>query len=440
MLKGPLPHSNAAAWWTVSLCCLLYIFSFVDRLVLSLLISDIGHELDVTDTQMGLLIGTSFSVVYALAGLPLAHLLDSRNRKHIMVGGVLLWGSMTILSGFASSFTFLAICRAGVALGEAVLTPGAISMFSDLFPSKRRTLPTAFYASMATFMGIGGFIISAGALDLARSLEAGLGLSAWRLTLIFAGMPSVLLGAVFAFTVREPTRGLYDPPAIAGEGEGLPEFFRHLVRNLRFYGPLLVATALLTIFLFGAVAWTPALLTRAYGLTGSEAGYLFGALGGGVGIMGALFWPGFASWLGKRSIGDPLLIVLCLGAGISLSAGFVAPLHGSLTALLCGLAVALFGGAAASMLLPLVIQTYAPARMRASAMAVLMIAQSLIGYGAGPVIVALAARSWPSDANALGHGLSVVALAALPIATLGYFLARRGLRGEARQGERGVGQ
>lgn len=253
----PAGFSPRTSWYLVALLALLYTFSFVDRLVLGLLTVDIGKDLRISDTQLGLLIGTSFAVVYSLAGLPLAHFLDRGNRKRIIVGGVLLWGGMTVLSGFAPNFAILAICRAGVALGEAVLTPAAISLIADSFPPERRILPTSIYAAVAALMTIGGMIIGAAALQLAHLLEGGLGMPAWRLVLIMTGVPSIALGLLFASTVREPQRGRYDDPSLSSTSNAtLRAFGEHLATNKGFYVPLYLGGALVTIFLFGIMTWT----------------------------------------------------------------------------------------------------------------------------------------------------------------------------------------
>lgn len=413
---------TARAWWTVLLCCLLYAFSFVDRLVLGLLVTDIGRDIAITDMQMGLLIGISFAAVYTVAGLPLAHWLDRGSRKWIMTGGVLMWGVMTVLSGFAGSFAELAVCRAGVALGEAALTPGAISMIGDLFPRQRRTLPTAFYASIASFMSIGGFALSAAALQLAQAIEPQTGLAPWRMTLVLAGLPSILLGIIFAATVREPRR---ENGKAQQQDGGLTGFLRHLRTRRNFYIPLLVATSLFTTFLFGVVGWTPTLLVRTYGLASSQGGYVFGAMGAVVGLIGAASWPSVASRLRARGVAAPLLAALMLGAASSLLGGLISLLSAGLTPFLAGLVFFLLGGNAAAMLLPLIVQNYVPARMRASGMAVFLLAQNLIGYGLGPVLVAGIATAWKGASDGLAYGLLVTLILTLPATLLCLAISRR---------------
>lgn len=412
------------AWWTVALCCLLYTFSFIDRLVLSLLVPDISRDLAISDLQMGLLIGLSFSAFYTIAGLPLAHWLDRGSRKWIMTGGVLLWGSMTVLSGFATSFAELAFYRAGVALGEAALTPGAISMIGDLFPRRRRVAPTALYASIASFMSIGGFAVSAAALQLAHGLETHTGMVPWRMTLVLAGMPSILLGVLFALTVREPARSMDETDEMAGTG--MIEFLRHAYSRSAFYIPLLIGISLFTTFLFGIVAWTPTLLVRAHGMANSQAGYVFGVMGAVVGLGGAALWPNLVGWLGRRgALRSPLLTGLQLGVGLCLAGGIVGLSSTGLSLLLAGLVFVLVGGNAAAMLVPLIAQTYAPARMRASGAAVFLLPQNLVGYGVGPLLVAWISTGWRGDANALGHGLLITLALTLPATLVALYFSNR---------------
>src|SRR5690606_960344 len=127
-------YSSRRAWYAICVLVLLYSLSFIDRFILSLLAPAVSEHLQLSDTQLGVLFGLGFGVVYALTGLPLAHLIDRRRRVPIVAAGVVLWSICTVASGFAPNFTGLLILRAGVAVGEAVLSPAAISIIADIFP------------------------------------------------------------------------------------------------------------------------------------------------------------------------------------------------------------------------------------------------------------------------------------------------------------------
>src|SRR5580693_4467202 len=93
-----------------------------------------------------------------------------------------------------------------VSIGEAVLTPAAVSLIADMFAPDRRTLPTSLYTAVASLMGVGAFAVGGAAVDLATRLSPVVGLEPWRLTLVLVGAPGLLLAAILAFTGREPDR------------------------------------------------------------------------------------------------------------------------------------------------------------------------------------------------------------------------------------------
>ncbi|MGE0830089.1 MAG: MFS transporter, partial [Hyphomonadaceae bacterium] len=196
----------AGAWYSVALLTALYAMSFLDRFILSLLAAPVSKDLNLSDVQMSLLLGAGFAVVYALSGVPIAQLLDLKERRTIVCSGVATWSLSTIAAGFANSFAMLAVCRAGVALGEAVLAPAAISLIADLFPREKRALPISVFASMTGLMSTGAFIIGAAALNLATAIAPVTGLAPWRCTLLLVGAPGLLLAFVFLTTIKEPAR------------------------------------------------------------------------------------------------------------------------------------------------------------------------------------------------------------------------------------------
>src|SRR5919107_3640179 len=126
------------AWYALFVLVLVYMINFIDRQIISILAQDIKHDLHVDDAQIGFLYGTAFAVFYALFGIPLGRLADSWYRGRLIAIGLGLWSSMTMLSGFASSFGMLATARIGVGIGEASASPAAYSMISDSFPKEKR--------------------------------------------------------------------------------------------------------------------------------------------------------------------------------------------------------------------------------------------------------------------------------------------------------------
>ena len=166
----PQPQSSLAyGWLTVGLLTVAYIFSFIDRYVLGLLIEPIKADLDLTDTQIGLLLGPAFAIFYATMGLPLGWLADRKNRVKIVAVGIAVWSIATAASGLARNFTHLFIARMSIGVGEATLSPCAMSIISDSFPPEKRSRPIAVY-TMALSVGAGfASLLGAGVLTWAKS-------------------------------------------------------------------------------------------------------------------------------------------------------------------------------------------------------------------------------------------------------------------------------
>ena len=153
--------SSAYAWYTVSLCMVAYILSFVDRQIIALMIVPIQADLQITDTQFSLLIGFAFALFYAIMGLPLARWADVGPRPFIISAGMTVWSIATAMCGLAQTFWQLFLARIGVGVGEAALSPTAYSIITDSFPKSRLGLALGVY-SMGAFLSSNGWKFSAG--------------------------------------------------------------------------------------------------------------------------------------------------------------------------------------------------------------------------------------------------------------------------------------
>jgi MFS family permease len=303
----------ARRWWTIALLGLLLAVSFVDRQILALLVNPIGKELRLSDTRLGLLYGAGFGILYSLAGLPLAQWLDRSARIRIVVFGVVAWSCATIAAGFSRDYWALLACRSGVAIGEAVLTPAAVSLIADMFAPDRRTLPTSLYTAVASLMGVGAFALGGAAVDFATRLSPAVGLEPWRLTLVLVGLPGLFLATILAFTGREPDRrqDALDKAPYAS----VPAAWRYLVAERGVLAPFLGAVALISIAIYAMLSWAVTLMMRGYGLRPAEAGYLFGISLVGV-VVGPLITAMIAECLfeGPRALGKAMsLVALILG-------------------------------------------------------------------------------------------------------------------------------
>ena len=172
-VRSPLPADDDAgyprrsyAWAVVAILIGTAILSYTDRQVLSLLVDPIRRDLLISDTEVSLLLGTAFAVVYGIAGIPFGLLADRTSRRNLIFFGVVVWSIGTVACGFAHSFGGLFAARIVVGLGESVLSPSAISLISDYFPASRRGLAVGSYLSGIAIGNGASILIGGGALQL----------------------------------------------------------------------------------------------------------------------------------------------------------------------------------------------------------------------------------------------------------------------------------
>jgi MFS family permease len=151
------------SWYVVGVLTAAYTISFIDRQILALMVGPIKKDLAISDTQMSLLIGLAFALFYTLLGLPIARIADRFNRRTLIAGGVVVWCAMTACCGLARNYAQLFLARIGVGVGEAVLSPSALSMLSDYFPPRTRGRAIAVYSTGIT-LGTGLAMILGGEL------------------------------------------------------------------------------------------------------------------------------------------------------------------------------------------------------------------------------------------------------------------------------------
>lgn len=394
------------AWYVVGLLTALAVLSFLDRYILALLAAPLAKDLRLSDSQVALVIGLAFAVVYAVGGIPIAQLIDRYRRKPILVVGVLLWSSLTIAAAFAQSFTMLLICRAGVALGEAVLAPAAISLIADLFPHGQRATPTSVFASVTSIMSKGAFLLGAGALAIASMLNPHIGLANWRTALIIVGLPGLCLAVLVAFTMREPAR--ITASNEARDAGDFGPFVRYLSDNRRLYLPFYVGVMAFGVFAIAAVSWVPSLLVRGFALEPATAGLWIGIVGSLAGFSGTFFWPWMAARMARGEKRGAIFGAMALAGALLIFGAGIGYANASLAVVLVGLAVAQFATSAGAAMPPLAIQAFGPPRMRAKLTSLNQMAIHLIGSSLGPLAVAWLALGWPGAPRALGYGLAVL--------------------------------
>ena len=266
---------------------LVNVLNYYDRQTLAAILEPLRHEFSLSDTQLGRLF-TLFTIVFALAGLPLGKLADRRSRRGLLAAGIAVWTGLTGLAGLATSYALLLGTRLGVGIGEAVCTPAAASWIGDLVPASRRARAMAGFM-MAVPVGI--MLSSAIGGSVAQA-------HGWRMALVLAAVPGLVLVPAVLW-LREPPRPPL--PAAGARAAALAAVFWWIAAS----------GAVVNFALYSFSTFLPAFLTRYHGMSVAQAGIWTGVGSGVSGILGAA-----AAGL----LGDRVKNRLWLAAGASLAA------------------------------------------------------------------------------------------------------------------------
>lgn len=420
------------SWYVVGVLLIAYTLSFVDRMILSLLVAPVREALDISDTQFSLLVGMAFALFYTLAGLPLAWIADRFSRRNLIVAGVSVWSFMTMGCGLATSYAGLFLARVGVGVGEATLSPAAYSMLSDYFPRHKLARAIAVY-SIGVPLG-SGIALVLGALVIKAILAAPAinlpfvgEVEAWRLTFAMVGLPGLLV-ALLLLTVREPYRR--GRKAAMVENAQSANLIGHLKEHKGALGALFGGMSLIGLVMYGTIAWVPAFLSRTYPISITDAGLWFGGImavcGAGGLVLGGyvadkMFQNGYKdSHLRTMRLsiflGGPFLVLTPLMPNAVLALVLLAP--GFLMVTMHGV------GSVA-------LQLISPNEYRARMTALYFFVVNLIGLGLGPTVIALVTDVGFGDDGALRYSLAIVSGVAFSIAavvlTLGLPAYRRSI-------------
>jgi MFS family permease len=416
------------AWYVVGVLTFVYIFSFIDRQILNLLVRPIRRDLGITDFQMSLLMGFSFALFYTLFGIPLGRLADSRSRRSIIAFGFAVWSVMTAGCGLAKNFVHMLLLRVGVGVGEAALSPAAYSIITDYFPPKRRATAISVY-SMGIYIGsgvafiVGGLVAALASTQQTWDLPIVGATRPWQVVFFIVGLPGVLL-SLLVYTVREPVRrGIKTLMSSDGKERvakaPMSEVVAYLKQNRRTLLCHNVGFGLLSFSSYGSSAWIPTFFVRNHGWTEAQAGQVYGWIVAIASTIGIVAGGRLADWMVERGYKDATLRVGLIAALAWLPFGLVYPLvsNGYWAAALlvpaAFLASAPFGVSAAA------IQQMMPNSMRGQASAIYLFTINLIGLGLGPSAVAAATDFVFEDDQAVRYSLvSVATLAHLGATTL----------------------
>jgi MFS family permease len=355
----------------------VYTFNFIDRQIVGILAVPIKADLGLSDTQLGLMGGLAFALFYTGLGIPVAMLADRWKRTWIMTIALMVWSGMTAVCGLAQNFWHLFLARLGVGVGEAGGVAPAYSLISDYFPSHQRARALSVYSfgiPIGSALGIlfGGYIASK--ID-------------WRYAFFAVGLAGILVAPIFKLTVAEPKRGQYDEHKSGMPAPTLGTIVGKLMHKPSFWLISLGASSS-SMMGYGLFFWLPSFFVRSFGLELLEASVFYGSILLVGGIAGTWLGGALADKLGAERRGMyvtipaiaflatvPFYIVAILSPNLTMV--FFAMLVPT------GLGLAWLGPVLSA------IQHVVPPTMRATASAIFLFINNLIGIGLGTVALGI---------------------------------------------------
>ena len=387
---GDVKSSNRVALLVLTA---VFAVNHLDRHVLSITLNAIGQEFTLSDTQLGLLSGLLFAVVYVLFGFPVAKLAARGNRRNIIAVSATIWSTLTIATGAVQNFAQLAVARLGVGVGEAGCVSPAHSMISDLYPPERRTAAMATFAAGANIGILLAFLVG-GVVGQALG---------WRWAFVMAGVPGLLLALVLRFAIEEPEREA--TPVPDEDGKSLLRATLRTIWHDRGLFHALCGVSITGIVIFGALAWNPTFMIRAHGLSPSQTGVFLALTIGVIGGIGTWASGRLADRLGAHDPGWRMGVVI----GAILVAkpfifGFLL-IDSTKAALVCFVGSAFVAGVFWGPTFAY-LHSRVDVQLRPMATAVFLFAFNLVGVGIGPTLVGIA-----SDTVFAGFGARSLAYA-----------------------------
>ena len=363
---------------TLALLTLVYFFSFMDRQILSILLEAIKADLQLSDTELGLLSGLVFAIFYATLGIPIARLADRSSRRNIIAVSLAVWSLMTAACGLAQTFTQLMLARVGVGVGEAGAGPPSHSIIADLYPPDRRASAMAIY-SLGVLLGGGlGVMIGGNVASL----------YGWRAAMFVVGLPGLLLAVIVRLVMVEPRRGLSDVDRVVEQSahpslaDGVASIWRSAPAR-----HLIAAITLTSLVGYALTGWGPSYMQRSLGYSMREVANYVALPAALIGAASALIGGKLADRAARRRgvYAQSWVVVAMKAIGFPFAVAFYF-VDAPDVALGCYFVSYIFAGAYLGPTFAM-IQHLAPLRLRATWAALSLLSINLLGLGLGPYLV-----------------------------------------------------
>lgn len=402
----------------IGLLFLVSLMNYLDRYVIGVLLPAIKADLQLSDTQLGFITGIAFTLLYATMAIPIGRIADRHSRKWVMVISLTVWSLMTSSCGLARNFFHLAISRILVGVGEAGVTPAALSLMSKLFPERQRATAVAIYWLGSPIGILIGFF-----------LGAWMGQAyGWRTTLLLLGVPGIMLAVVLILFLPDPVADVTREDPLS-KSRSLWKIIRELLPN-RSLRHVTLGAGFYTIPWAGFIAFLPSFYGRTHGMSAVEAGTTLALVLGSSQIIGVLLGAVISDRLSEKDMRWHFLIS-CAAALMPIPFYFLVFLWPTPAFSLVFVFISFVLGALQGGCTPAIAQSVVDPRDRGVAVALYLAGVNLIA-GTGTLLIGMLSDFltpyWQTEA--LGIAIMIAAVLFSSIAGLHFWLGARTIRAE----------
>ena len=418
------------AWFFTTLLLITYTVSFIDRAMINLLIDPIRSDLELSDIQMGQILGPGFMISYILFSLPVGRMVDKFNRIAVLIGGIILWSIATAAHGFSSDYYSLFVSRAGVGAGEAAVTPASWSIIADLFRPEDRAFPMSFYL-MGPYIGqglallFGGLVIQ---LYTDPVVFLGFTLQPWQMIFILIAIPGFILSLGLAFLTDPVRKGIINIEN--KHEESFVDVIKYIRSKFSAYFTLMIAASFIVVLLYTFQAWVPTYIARIHGWDLSRVGYLFGIVTLISGSLGVLSGPILEKFLEKRNIKNSTHSVFLISSSVLAIIPAITFLFINEQFVLPGMFVISFFITLPMACFATGLQKMTPQNYRGSISGLYVFVMNITGLSLGPTVVPFFTSVIFQDDMSINTALSYTFLIFGPLSFSIFFLGRKSLNKE----------